>query len=95
MKQLRSNLEVLIAQKNQEAPPGTRRVSLRSLSRELKISRYTIYAFAKNTLDEYPRPMLESLCRYFDCDIGELMSMKTIVDLTDPRNQDQDETEND
>jgi len=77
---LRSNLEVLVARHNQEAPPGTRRVSLRSLAQELGISRYTIYAFANNTLEEFPRGMLESLCIYFKCDVGELMSMREVPD---------------
>jgi DNA-binding Xre family transcriptional regulator len=88
MKTLRSNLEVLIARKNQNAPPGTPRISKRSLSKELGISRYTIYAFANNTLEEFPRGMLESLCTYFDCDIGQLMSMKTLINLTDPQYRD-------
>lgn len=81
---MRSNLEVLIAQRNQEAPPGTARISKRSLAKELGVSRYTIYAFANNDLDQYPRDFLESLCRYFNCDIGELMSMR---DVATPENE--------
>jgi DNA-binding Xre family transcriptional regulator len=84
MKKLRSNIEVLIAQKNQEPDRAGRRVSLRSLAKELGISRYTIYAFRNNVLDEYPRDMLEKLCIYFGCDIGDLMSMRTTIDTTDP-----------
>ena len=81
---MRSNLDVLIAQKNQEPDRAGRRVSLRSLAKELDISRYTIYAFANNTLDEFPRAMLEKLCAYFDCDIGDLMSARLVIDTTDP-----------
>lgn len=95
MKKLRSNIEVLIARKNQEPDRAGRRVSLRSLAKELDISKYTIYAFANNTLDEYPRPMLEKLCNYFECDIGDLMSMRTVIDLTDPRYRDQPEPDQD
>lgn len=81
---MRSNIDVLIAQKNQEPERAGRRVSLRSLAKDLSISKYTIYAFRNNALDEYPRDMLEKLCIYFDCDIGQLMSMRTIIDATDP-----------
>lgn len=80
MKQLRSNLEVLIARHNQEAPAGLRRISKRSLARDLSISRYTIYALANNQLDEYPRDTLEKLCSFFNCDIGDLLSYRDIPD---------------
>lgn len=80
---MRSNLEVLIARHNQEAPPGVARISKRSLAKELNISRYTIYAFANNNLEEFPRGMLESLCTYFKCDVGDLMSMRDIPEPAD------------
>jgi DNA-binding Xre family transcriptional regulator len=80
MKQLRSNIDVLIAQKNQDAGRPRRRLSLRSLAKELDISKYTIYAFRDNTLDEYPRDVLEKLCGYFNCDIGDLLSYRDIPD---------------
>jgi putative transcriptional regulator len=72
MKVVRSNLEVLIAQKKQR---DGRRITLRSVAQELDISRYTIYAFANNQLDEYPRPVIEKLCNYFGCDVGDLLTM--------------------
>ena len=69
---MRSNLDVLIAQKKQR---DGKRITLRSVAQELDISRYTIYAFANNQLDEYPRAVIEKLCNYFVCDIGELLTM--------------------
>lgn len=76
---MRSNLDVLIAQYNQLAPHGAKRVSKRSLAKELNISRYTIYALADNDLDMYPRNAIESLCNYFKCDVGDLFTMREVT----------------
>lgn len=72
MKVVRSNLDVLIAQRKQR---DGKRITLRSIAQELEISRYTIYAFANNTLTEYPKEIIEKLCNYFACDVGELLTM--------------------
>ena len=77
MKKLRSNLDVLIAQHNQKAP-RSERVSKRSLAEDLNISRYTIYALANNELDQYPRDVIETLCNFFNCDVGELLTMRDV-----------------
>lgn len=76
---MRSNLDVLIAQRNQTQRVG-RRVTLRSLSKELSISRYTIYALANNELDQYPKEVIEALCNYFDCDVGDLLTMREVFE---------------
>jgi DNA-binding Xre family transcriptional regulator len=75
MRKVRSNLDVLIARHNQQPGRG-RRVSKRSLAEELSISRYTIYALAENKLDQYPRDVIESLCNFFNCDVGDLLTMQ-------------------
>lgn len=73
MKQLRSNIKVLIAQKAQRE---NTRISLRALAKELNISTYTLYKFADNKLNEYPKDVLEKLCGYFPCEIGELLTLE-------------------
>jgi DNA-binding Xre family transcriptional regulator len=82
MKKLRSNLDVLIAQHNQK-PAREKRVSKRSLAEQLGISRYTIYALAENKLDQYPRNVIESLCNFFECDVGDLLSMREVPTTTE------------
>lgn len=74
---MQSNIQVLIAQRNQQGGP---KVSLRGLAEELGISRYTIYAFANNKLDDLPVDMLEKLCRYFQCGVSDLL---VLVDVPD------------
>lgn len=74
---MRSNLLVLVAQKSQR---DGKRVTLRSVARDTGISTYTIYALANNEIEEYPRTVLEKLCTYFECNIGDLL---TTVDIPD------------
>lgn len=76
MKQLRSNIKVLIAQKAQREE---RRISIRGLSAELGISTYTLYALVDNKLNEYPKDVLEKLCNYFECAIGDLLTLEEVA----------------
>jgi putative transcriptional regulator len=74
MKKMRSNLQVLTAQKAQNE---NRRISLRTVSDETGLTRHTVYGIAQNTLKEFPKEALEKLCTYFNCDVGDLF---TVVD---------------
>lgn len=74
---LESNLLVLAAKKAQREG---RYISLQTVAREAKIQRQTIHNFVENTLREYPKDALESLCRYFDCQLGELLVLSEDVE---------------
>jgi putative transcriptional regulator len=80
MKVVRSNTLVLMAQKAQREQ---RRLTLKKVSDETGISYYTLNAIAHDTIREYPRDALAKLCTYFNCDIGDLL---TVVDLPDTNN---------
>ncbi len=73
MRQLKSNLMVLAAEKGQREG---RRISLLTVSQETGISKYTIYAFNANGLKDYPKDMLEKLCAYFDCELSDLLRLE-------------------
>jgi putative transcriptional regulator len=73
MKRVRSNLVVLAAQRAQSEG---RRVSLIRVAQEIGISKYTIYALANNELSEYPKDVIEKLCDYFKCGIGDLLVLE-------------------
>lgn len=75
MKEVRSNTLVLMAEKAQREQ---RRLTLKRVAEETGISYYTLNAIAHDTIREYPRAALASLCQYFACDIGDLL---TVVDL--------------
>jgi DNA-binding Xre family transcriptional regulator len=77
MKDVRSNLLVLAAQKSQREG---RRISLRQIVKDTGVSKYTIYALAHNQLEEFPKDVLKKLCDYFDCDIGDLLKFEEVPD---------------
>jgi len=72
---VRSNTLILMAEKAQREQ---RRLTLKRVSDETGISYYTLNAIAHDTIKEYPRAALSSLCGYFGCGIGELL---TLVDI--------------
>ena len=76
---MRSNLRVLTAQKGQRE---RRRISLRTVAEETGISRYTIYAFANETISEYPKEVITRLCNYFDCTVGELLLTEDVPEVS-------------
>ncbi len=74
---MRSNLRVLTAQKSQRE---RRRISLRTVAEETGVTRYAICALANDQLREYPKDVLETLCTYFDCTIGDLLLTDDVPD---------------
>ncbi len=72
---MKSNLQVLAAQKSQREG---RRITLRTVALENNLSRYTVYAIADNSISEYPKSVLETLCAYFGCDIGDLLTLEDV-----------------
>lgn len=75
MRIVKSNLSVLAAQKGQREG---RRITLRTVADETGISRYTIYAFADNSIKQYPKDVIERLCTYFVCSVGDLLLVEDI-----------------
>jgi DNA-binding Xre family transcriptional regulator len=80
MKEVRSNTLVLMAEKAQREQ---RRITLKKVADETGISYYTLNAIAHDTIREYPRAALASLCGYFGCDIGDLLTVVEVADKTE------------
>lgn len=74
---MRSNLVVLAAQKAQR---DGQRVSLIRIAKDAKVSKYTIYALANNDLNEFPKDVIERLCAYFECEIGDLLKLENVAE---------------
>ena len=72
---MRANLQVLAAQKAQRE---RRRITLRTVAEETGINKYTIYAMANDTIREYPKDTLATLCHYFQCDISDLLWLEEV-----------------
>ena len=75
---MRSQLLTLLAQKEQHAG---RRIGLRTIARETGLNEYTVRGFAYNTLSEYPAKAITALCRYLDCEVGDLLKLEEAPDL--------------
>lgn len=73
MKELRNNLTILLAQK---AKRERRRISLKKVSDETGVNKYTVYAIANDTIKEYSKDVLVKLCGYLDCEVGDLLTIE-------------------
>jgi DNA-binding Xre family transcriptional regulator len=78
MKIMRVNLRKLMGEKAQRE---MRRITLRTVADETKLSRHTVYAMGDDTIKEYPKAALVKLCEYFACSPGELLEL---VDVPSP-----------
>lgn len=70
---MKSNLQVLIAKKAQRE---RRRLTLRSVARELGATPSTVYRLAHNELREIPVEFIERLCHYLDCELADLLVLE-------------------
>lgn len=70
MVKVKSNFTQLLLDKQQAEG---RRISARQVAIATGLKDYTVYAFANNTLKEYPGEALARLCTYFNCTVGELL----------------------
>lgn len=82
---MRSQLRILLAQKSDREG---RTISLRELQRETGVPISTVMGMANNTIKRVPLEELNDLCEYFDCDVGDILKRKTIIDLTDQSQRD-------
>ena len=73
---MRSRLRVLVAEK--ETREG-RTISLREVVREAGVPISTVMGLANNTLREIPVDALGAICRYLDCEVGDLLRMEEVA----------------
>lgn len=73
MKVVRSQFRLLLAAKEQREG---KRISIRSIARELSLNEYTVRGFANNTLHEYPAKAIAALCIYLGCQVGDLLILE-------------------
>lgn len=85
MKQVRSQLRTLLAQKSEQEG---RTISLREVVRQTGVPISTVMGMANNTIKRVPLEELNELCGYFDCDVGDILKRKEVVNLTNPQYRD-------
>ena len=65
-----NQFRILLAQK---ATREQRNISLKEVSRETGIAWSTLNAWANNQVSRYDAPVIDGLCAYFSCQVGDLI----------------------
>lgn len=76
---MRVNLRKLMGEKAQRE---MRRITLRTVADETKLTRHTVYAMADDSIKEFPKSALTKLCEYFECGPGDLLVLVDIPSET-------------
>ncbi|MDP9314610.1 MAG: helix-turn-helix transcriptional regulator [Chloroflexota bacterium] len=72
MKVVASKLKLLVVQRELRE---RRRLSIRIITEESGASRSTVERLLNNTIKRVPLDELGALCRYFNCDVGDILYM--------------------
>lgn len=75
---MKNNLMVLLAQKARR--DGKPRIDLRQVEADTEISYYTLRALANDTIKEYPKAVLATLCQYLECTPGDFLTLEDTPD---------------
>jgi putative transcriptional regulator len=54
-----------------------RKISISEVSRETGIARKTLQAWTRNDVTRYDAPVIEALCNYLGCQVGDLIVHET------------------
>jgi putative transcriptional regulator len=65
-----NRLRVLLAEKAQKEK---RNITLKEVANETGVTYKTIHGWANNEVTRYDAPIIEALCDYLECDVGELI----------------------
>lgn len=71
-KRVVSNVLKLVSQK--QIRDG-RIINVATIARDTGLNRLTVNAWVKNDLSRFDSDTIIALCRYFECDIGDLLSI--------------------
>ena len=71
-------MNLLIAKKSHEE---RRKITLRTLARDIQLNKTTLYALANDTIERYPKDMLVKLCEYFNCEVGDLLKLEEVEEV--------------
>lgn len=67
---MKNRLLHLVTEKERQ---DNERISQAKLAREIKISYNALDRWLKNDVERYDAPIVERLCEYFGCDVGDLL----------------------
>ena len=72
---MKSQLRRLLADK---AHHEGRTISLREVVRKTDVPISTVMGMANNTIKRVPLDELNTLCNYFNCDVGDILKRETV-----------------
>jgi putative transcriptional regulator len=72
-----NRLGILMAEKGLRE---RRRITVEQLSQETGINRQTLINWRKNSVTRFDAMVVETLCRYFGCDLSELLMIDPPVE---------------
>lgn len=75
---IKSNFRVLLARKETKEK---RTISLREIVRVTGVSISTVQGLANDTLKEYPSTGVAEICKYLDCQLGDLLELGDLLVL--------------
>ncbi len=78
MKVVASRMKLLVAERELRE---RRRLSIRIIVEESGASRSTVERLLNNTIKRVPLDDLGALCRYFNCNIGDILHMEEDMQL--------------
>lgn len=67
---LRNRLLFLITEKERRE---NRRITQTEVARAVNVSKHTIGRWLQHEIRQYDAELVENLCAYFDCDLGDLL----------------------
>lgn len=74
---MKSQMRIVLAAK--EHREG-RTISLREVVRKTGVPISTVMGMANNTIRRVPIDELGELCRYFECEVGELLKLEEVAE---------------
>ncbi len=77
MKVVASRMKLLVAERELRE---RRRLSIRIIVEESGASRSTVERLLNNTIKRVPLDELGALCRYFNCNVGDILHMEEDMD---------------
>jgi putative transcriptional regulator len=76
-KRLKNRLLLLVHEK--ERKEG-RRVPQSEIAKAIGVTNHTIGNWIRNDVTKFEAHVIEGLCRYFDCEVGDLLYLEIVED---------------
>jgi transcriptional regulator with XRE-family HTH domain len=77
-RKLRNRFLTLLTEKERREQ---RRITYTEIAKFAESSIGVISRWAKNEIERYDAPMVEAMCEYFECEVGDLLYLESMDDV--------------